>query len=178
MHCGLRDKAAKRRGHMTQAITQSCEFDGTRAPGGTGPRTPAGKRRTRHDAIRHGIFAALLLTAEPFRESTHDYERFLEHLCKAVKPRNELDQTLVEVLAIEFLRLSRIYKADAQIASRLFEQIHTGLVQDDARIFTESVDKGTEIAFIQKPLDPDLLLRYATTVTKHIHRILDRLDRK
>jgi hypothetical protein len=73
--------------------------------------------------------------------------------------------------------LSRILKGDAQIAPRMFERVHTGLVEDNHHVFTECVDKESEIAFVQKPLDPELLLRYASSVTRHIHRILDRFDR-
>ena len=156
---------------------ESFELDGDCALS-TGPRTVEGKRRSRHNAIRHGIFADLVLTAEPFRESTQDYERLLEGLTKGLAPDNALDQTLVEALAFEFLRLSRIYKADAQIAPRMFEGVHRALVEDNSHVFTECVDKEREIAFVQKPLDPELLIRYGSHVTKHIHRILDRFDRR
>jgi hypothetical protein len=162
---------------MTESIMQSLGSDGERAPSSTGPRTPKGKRRTKYNAIRHGIFADLVLTGEPFRESVQDYKRLLEVLREAVKPDNALDQTLVEVLAFEFLRLSRIYKADAQIAPQMFERVHTALVDDSPHVFTEYVDKEREFAFVQKSLGPELLLRYFSNVTKHIHRILDQFDR-
>jgi hypothetical protein len=163
---------------MTKSPTQSLGSSGDLKSMSTGPRTPEGKRRTKFNAIQHGVFADLVLTAEPFRESVPAYKKLLNALCTAIRPSNALDQALVEVLAFEFLRLSRIYKADAQIAPRMFEQIHAALVQDNPDEFTECLDEGTEIAFVQKMLDPELLLRYETTVTKHIHRILDRFDRR
>ena len=163
---------------MIKSSTQSLGSAGDLKPRGTGPRTPEGKRRTKYNAIQHGVFADLVLTAKPFRESVPAYKKLLNALCKAIQPINALDQALVEVLAFEFLRLSRIYKADAQIAPRMFEQVHAVLVQDNPRVFTECVDRGTEIAIVQKTLDPELLLRYGTSVTKHIHRILDHFDRK
>jgi hypothetical protein len=143
----------------------------------TGPRTAEGKRRTKHNAIRHGIFANLVLTDQSFQESLPDYKKLLDGLCDAIKPCNALDQALVEALAFEFLRLSRIYRADAQIAPRMFERVHTGLVQDSPQFSMESVDKQTEIVLVQRTPEPELLIRYGSSVTKHIHRILDRIER-
>jgi hypothetical protein len=160
---------------MTESNMQSLGPDGDRAPRSTGPRTPGGKRRTKYNATRHGIFADLVLTGEPFRESIQNYKRLLEVLRKAFRLDNALDQMLVEVLAFEFLRLSRIYKADAQIAPRMFERIHTALVEDNPHVITEWVDKEREFAFVQRPLDPELLLRYFSSVTKNIHRSVDQL---
>src|ERR1017187_8811890 len=119
---------------MTKSPTQSLGSSGDLKPMSTGPRTPEGKRRTKFNAIQHGIFADLVLTAEPFRESVPAYKKLLNALCKAIQPSNALDQALVEVLTFEFLRLSRIYKADAQIAPRMFEQVHAVLVQDNPRV--------------------------------------------
>lgn len=162
---------------MTESTMQSLGSGGERAQRSTGPRTPEGKRRTKFNAIRHGIFADLVLTSEPFRESIQDYNRLLEVLRGAVRRDNALDQILAEVLTFELLRLSRVYKADAQIAPRMFERVHTALVDDNPHVFTECVDKEREFAFVQKSLDPELLLRYTSNVTKNIHWIADWFDR-
>jgi hypothetical protein len=161
---------------MTDTPTELLEPNEGRAPKSTGPRTPQGKRRSRHNAVRHGIFADMVLTSEPFRESTHDYDRLLEALVGAIKPKNALQQTLVEMLAFEFLRLSRIYKVDAQIAPRMFENVQKSLAENSPSLITEYIDRKREIIVVQKQLDPELLLRYGSVVSKHIHRILDRLE--
>jgi hypothetical protein len=163
---------------MTESISHSQGSDGDRAASSTGPRTPEGKRRSKYNAIRHGIFADLVLTGEPFRESIQDYKRLLEALRKAFKCDNALDQILVQVLAFELLRLSRIYKADAQIAPRMFERVQTDLVENNPHVFTECVDKEREVVLVQRPLDPEIILRYASSVMKNIQRILAQLHRK
>jgi hypothetical protein len=143
----------------------------------TGPRTVEGKRRAKSNAIQHGIFADQVLTAEPFRESVPNYEKFLCSLCEAIQPSNALEQALVEMLAFEFLRLSRVYKADAQIAPRMFERVHAGLSEEKPHVLTERVEKEEEIVIVQRALDPELVIRYQTHVSREIDRILIRLER-
>src|ERR1700680_4067583 len=142
---------------MTEPTMQSLGSDKDHSRSSTGPRTPEGKRLTKYNAVRHGIFADLVLTGEPFRESIQDYNRLHKALRKAVRRDNPLDHILAYVLAFEFLRLSRIYKVDAQIAPLMFERVHTALVEDNPRVLTECVDKEREFAFVQRPLDPELL---------------------
>jgi hypothetical protein len=143
----------------------------------TGPRTVEGKRRTKCNAIQHGIFADHVLTAEPFRESVPSYEKLLCSLCEAIQPCNALEQALVEMLAFEFLRLSRVYKADAQIAPRMFGRVRTALVEQKPHVLTERVEKDEEIVIVQRALDPELVVRYATHLSRQIERILNRLER-
>jgi hypothetical protein len=143
----------------------------------TGPRTVEGKRRAKHNAIQHGIFADHVLTAEPFRESVPNYEKLLCSLCEAIQPSNALEQALVEMLAFEFLRLSRVYKADAQIAPRMFGRVHKALSEEKPHVLTEQVEKGEEIVIVQSALDPELVIRYATHLSRQIERILNRLER-
>jgi hypothetical protein len=142
-----------------------------------GPRTVEGKRRTKHNAIQHGIFADHVLTAEPFRESVHSYEKLLCSLCEAIQPANALEQALVEMLAFEFLRLSRVYKADARIAPRAFERIHAALSEEKPHVLTERVAKEEEIVIVPRTLDPELLIRCHTHASREIDRILNRLER-
>jgi hypothetical protein len=163
---------------MTKLLDKALGSDGDHSQGSTGPRTLEGKRRSKRNAIRHGIFASLVLTAEPFQESIQDFDRLLKDLRKALEPTNALEHTLVEILAFELLRLSRLYKADARIAPIMFEKVHTALIKSGPHVFTECVDKEREHVFVQQPLDPELLIRYGSSVTKHIHRLLERFDRR
>lgn len=142
----------------------------------TGPRTKAGKERSRYNAVQHGIFANIVLTGAPFRESLEDYTRLLEQLREDVQPVGALEQILVEELAFEFLRLGRYYKADVQVAPRLFERIEKDLKEDSSSIF-DLVDPKKEAMAVRKQLASELLLRYGNNVSKQIFRILDRLER-
>jgi hypothetical protein len=143
----------------------------------TGSRRSHGRKQSRHNAIRHGIFADIVLTGEPFRESVEDYERLHAELRKGIRPRSPLQEMLIEALAFEFLRMSRVYKADAQVAPRIFKRVEEELTNKDSEVVVEIVDREREIALIRKQLDPELLLRYGNSISKQIHRILDRLER-
>ena len=150
----------------------------THPSGSTGPRTAEGKRRTKYNAMRHGIFADIVLTSEPFRESFEDYVKLLRVLRDAIRPADGLEKTLVEQLAFEFLRLSRVYKADVQVTPLVFERITRMLKDGSPLVQTEliEIDKGGEVVILQKGLDPELVLRYGNSISKHIDRILDRLE--
>jgi len=142
----------------------------------TGPRTPGGKRRSKHNAIRHGIFADIVLTGEPFRESLEDHIELLEKLREDIQPFGALEEVLVEQLAFEFLRLGRLYKADMLVAPRVFKSVEKDLKENDSSAFS-LVDREGEAMGIRKELASELLLRYGNSVSKQIHRILDRLER-
>jgi len=142
----------------------------------TGPRTPQGKERAKHNAIRHGIFADIVLTGAPFRESLEDYIRLLEKLRDDIRPVGALQEVLVEQLAFELLRLGRVYNADAQVAPMVFKQLQKDLKKDNPSILG-LVDQKDEALVIRRELASELLLRYGNSVSKQIHRILDRLER-
>jgi hypothetical protein len=120
-------------------------------------KKPAGRQ---HNAISHGIFAEILMEGHAFQESEAAYQRLLEGLRAAIKPNTPLEHVLVEKLAFLYLRLSRLYKADARIAPRMFESITRGLVEDEPHVFKEYKFEK-EIAIVRKELSPELLLRRA-----------------
>jgi hypothetical protein len=147
--------------------------------GSTGPRTDEGKRRSRRNATRHGIFAKIVLAGEHFQESVEDYEKLHRVLRKAKRPVGAFEETLVEQLAFEFLRLARVYKADAQVAPLIFERVAKTLSEGNSVTDTQTIeiDRQTEIVVLHKNVDPELLLRYGSTINKQIDRILNQLDR-
>jgi hypothetical protein len=142
----------------------------------TGPRTHEGKRRSKRNSTRHGIFADIVLTGEPFRESLGDYTRLLEQFREDIQPVGAVENVLVEQLAFEFLRLGRLYRADARVAPRVFEQIEKDLMNDKSFIFDPG-DPKKEALVIRKELASELLLRYGNGANKRIDRILDRIER-
>ena len=140
----------------------------------TGPRTAEGKERAKHNATKHGLFADIVLTGEPFRESFWDYLRLLEGFREDVQPVGALEEVLVEQLAFEFLRLGRVYKADAGMATRVFYRLDENLTKRDAR-FPSNIDDDSAEDIAARA--SQLLLRYGNSVSNQIHRILDRLER-
>ena len=63
----------------------------------TGPRTEAGKKQSRRNALNHGIFASVLLVEGV--EDSHAYKKFLQDLRREWNPAGELEELLVEDLA-------------------------------------------------------------------------------
>ncbi len=77
---------------------------------GTGPRTRLGKERSKHNALRHGIFSkAAILTSE----SQPEFDSLLNGLCKDFRPIGRLEETLVEILAVTLWRQRRTLIAEA-----------------------------------------------------------------
>ena len=80
----------------------------------TGPRTPSGKRRSRYNAVKSGIFAKVVLLEG---ESPAEYGSLLKGLREDLQPQGTLESVLVENLAILLWRRRRFLKAEgAEIA--------------------------------------------------------------
>jgi hypothetical protein len=136
-------------------------------------KKPAGRQ---HNALAHGLFARILLAGHPFQESEGDYLSLLEASRADIKPATPLEDVLVEKLAFLYLRLSRLYKADARIAPRMFAGIRRGLDQDEPHVYTEH-RFDTQIVVVRKELSPELLLRYEASLERSIDRTLTQLER-
>ena len=143
----------------------------------SGPRTPQGKLRAKYNRIHNGIFAHIVLKAEPFRESEEDYAALLVSLRDAIQPIGGLEELLVEKLAFLALRLSRVYKADAKVAPLLFGAIEKGLIEKSSPPVMELMNWNNEVAMIRKDSSPELLLRYETSLERQFDRILTQLER-
>lgn len=70
----------------------------------TGPRTLAGKHRSRRNALRHGLTAETLIDVF---EHPDDYWAFQRHILRAFKPRSTIEQELVGRLVSLLWRLRR-----------------------------------------------------------------------
>ncbi len=141
-----------------------------------GPRTPQGKQRSRRNAVRSGIFARVVLDAGAFREGQKDFKELLTALQQSLRPADPFEAMLVETLALEFLRLARLYQADAATAPLLFSKMRSGLEGDGVEAVVSGVlgDKPSDQKYFA---GADLLLRYESSIWRQIDRILDRLDR-
>jgi hypothetical protein len=81
----------------------------------SGPRTVAGKNRSRRNAIKHGIFSKQLILD---RERRADFEKLHRSFREYFEPEGSVQEILVEQLAIDFLRESRIIVAESSIIAR------------------------------------------------------------
>ncbi len=83
----------------------------------TGPRTPAGKARSRLNALKHGRYAQRARTMmQALREDPRENEALLDELLQAYRPANAAERMLVEDIAA--LRLQRRRSDRAQAAKQ------------------------------------------------------------
>jgi hypothetical protein len=76
----------------------------------TGPKTAAGKKSVRHNALKHGILAkATLLPGE----DPELFSALREELRSSIDPVGELEETLVEMIASYAWRLRRLVQAES-----------------------------------------------------------------
>jgi len=83
----------------------------------TGPRTMQGKERSKHNAIKHGIFSKVTLLKG---ESKAEFDSLLDGLRKHYEPKGTLEEVLVEKLATLFWRHRRLILAEgAEVQSKV-----------------------------------------------------------
>jgi hypothetical protein len=85
----------------------------------TGPRTPAGKRRSKRNAYKHGLTAETVITV---LEHESDFEGFQAHIRREFSPETTTQRELVARLASLLWRLRRA------------TAIETGLLQIQAEV--------------------------------------------
>ena len=134
------------------------------------------KRKSRFNAVTHGVFAELLLREEFLDESESSYRCVLAVLHEAFKPADGFEHILIDKLAIQFLRLVRVYAADWQIAPKLFETVEEVLDGKYPKAETEWVQRGDDVLVIRHGPAPDLLVRYETSIERQIGRTLNQLE--
>jgi hypothetical protein len=139
-----------------------------------GPRTLHGKRNSKYNAVKTGIFAKIVLSGKPFSERRDDFDELVADLRQSIGPRDHFEEVLVESLALELMKLARAYQADAEVAPLLFHNV--------LEKFEGNGDEH-EIAGLldgQSPRDEklpaaDLLMRYETGIWRQIDRLIARI---
>src|ERR1700693_580859 len=87
----------------------------------TGPRTAQGKERSKHNALRHGIFAKVVVLPG---ESQREFDALLNGLRNDFQPVGTFESCLVETLAITWSRQRRLLIAEGaeiRIGTEFFE---------------------------------------------------------
>jgi hypothetical protein len=74
-----------------------------------GPRTRAGKERTKRNALRHGIFSDVVVLAG---ESRRDYMSLLKGLRDTLRPEGTFEELLVEKMAVTVWRIRHLLVAE------------------------------------------------------------------
>ncbi len=76
----------------------------------TGPRTPSGKKRSKYNALKHGILSGAVVLKG---ESRAEYDSLLKDLWETIQPEGRLEEILVEKLATILWRHRRLLMAEA-----------------------------------------------------------------
>ena len=121
----------------------------------TGPRTPLGKQRSKHNATTHGIFSRVALLAS---ESQSEFDSLLEGLRRYFHPKGTLEEILVEKLATLIWRYRRLLTAEVA-------EIRIGIAfpcrnkeHQSTRVVTivETVDGQVHGNLMQGTADPEI----------------------
>src|SRR2546428_9767702 len=80
----------------------------------TGPRTPAGKARVRHNALKHGLLAKeVIVHLGDEYEKRAEFYLLLDDLCQHYAPFGPIDAIFVDRIAAAYWRLRRATRPDA-----------------------------------------------------------------
>jgi|SRR5208282_2494141 len=87
----------------------------------TGPRTEEGKRRSRRNALKHGVLASALLIAEgEGAEDPSEFDELLGGLRRDLAPVGTLEEMLIEKIAVCWWRQKRALRCEAGLVRRAF----------------------------------------------------------
>lgn len=146
-----------------------------------GVKTAEGKEITKYNAVKHGVFT---ITISEYETGIH--KDVLEDLISQLEPVGFLETMLVERMALCYLRLYRLAKAEHEfMRSRLhpFQIIKHNPVEEDFQRLTEHVEKW-EYTGYQPRLGIEsirelehVLLKYDTTIENKLYKALHELQR-
>src|SRR6476659_488288 len=100
----------------------------------TGPRSEAGKRRSRGNAAKHGMTARIVLLPE---EDGAEFAQRLTGWFDSLKPRDDAEVYLTERTAYYAWQMRRVVRAESAL---LNEKAHTGAFDDRLRKEQETAE--------------------------------------
>src|ERR1700733_5402940 len=124
----------------------------------TGPTTVSGKAIVATNAIKHGIFTKdLILTSEIGQENENEYLEILNNLVDCLSPCNQMENLLVEKIAVDFWRLRRTIRFEtgsiAKCITSLLKEFYSHGNQSNEKIDEEIQRKEQQIAWNTSYLD-------------------------
>jgi hypothetical protein len=145
----------------------------------TGPRSPEGKERSKHNALSHGIFSEVTVLPG---ESSDEYVSLLKGLSGALKPKERLEKLLVEKLATLAWRHRRLLLAEGaeiQQASEFLEWDQKMQQQHEAELAKRTLIR-THKTFADRPgLIPEMqnpeILEYCVELLLGLQRRIKSL---
>jgi hypothetical protein len=130
---GVPSADVKQSGSSTPSKSKIRAFSVTH--GTTGPRTPAGKLRSKRNAIKHGIFSSVALLDG---ESISEFNSLFEDLVDYYRPVGRAEELDVEILAVHHWRYRRFLISEVA-------EIHRGIQFP----FDDAKDKSDQMITIK-----------------------------
>jgi hypothetical protein len=122
------------------AVSELCsDAEHSRKRRATGPRTTHGKERSKHNALKHGIFSKVILLKD---ERRTEFEALLNGLREDLQPEGELEAMLVEKLAVIAWRERRLMIAETAEIQKAIEF----LSWDEEQRITDHADNLTDFS--------------------------------
>jgi hypothetical protein len=106
----------------------------------TGPRTSAGKARSRFNALKHGLTAKAVVL--PDLEDPKDFKRVLKGYRRQLKPKGALEKTLVQQLAASFQRTVRALRVEQGQFLALTDDEDDDDEDDDLAVDKKALKRG------------------------------------
>ena len=132
-----------------------------------GVKTDEGKTVSRYNATRHGVL----------RESISEYEkadhtRIFNEFCDMYEPRNFAEEIIVERLAVAYIKLIRLAKAENEMMKSIVDPtILFGLPELYEKRGYEAVMTSERVAVLS-----DVYSRYETAVENRLYKAMGKLE--
>lgn len=150
---------------MTSALQM--EANRRNAQLSTGPRSLRGKSVSRLNALKHGLTAQQVVL---FDETTDNFEAFVDEIVATLKPRNPVEDLLVERIALCAWRLRRCYRIEVA----MFENVRRNWGNGPATVMPR-----IEHLFVRVTAHDDhlaKLTRYETSIERSLASALFALQ--
>ena len=170
---------------VTPISAAKLEANRRNATRSSGPKSSEGKKRSRLNALKHGILTSELLILEgPNAEDARAFNELLAALRQDFAPEGALEDLLVEKIAVCFWRQRRVLKCEAGLAihdlALAFRQNrgYTGNPTDPILgLLNEKENYFSGHMTIPLSENLDRLLRYETSVQKQLAHTINQLER-
>lgn len=140
----------------------------------TGPKTRAGKNRSRKNAFKHGILSSALLIKEgQGAEDRAEFDELINALEIDLAPVGALEVMLVEKIAVCFWRQKRSLRSEAGFVRRAFAEKWRNLYPE----LNAERDAITDHLCLPQGRQLEGILRYETAIQRQLAHALNQLER-
>ena len=145
----------------------------------TGPKTKPGKQHSRRNALRHGILASkLLVTDGAAAEDNVIFDTFFLALQQDLQPEGELENLMVQEIAICYWRLRRALQAEAASVERVSDPASKPTIYRVVRACSSPTPQPVKNPPSLPPEeDMNRILRYKTSIQRQLAFALNQLER-